>query len=88
MEQILQLFKIDLGISHDKRDSYFLKLLESCDKELAGKGVYIHRDRAEDMILLSDYAAWVYRNRAEDTGISRNLKQRIINRQMKRRARS
>lgn len=65
-----------------------MKLLESCNKELAGKGVYIHQDRAEDMILLSDYAAWVYRNRTEDIGLSRNLKQRILNRQMKGRARS
>ena len=34
MDEVLKLFKLDLGITHDKRDAYFYALLEAAVLEL------------------------------------------------------
>jgi len=86
MDTVLILLKIDLGITHNLRDEYFLTLLISCEQELAGKGIRLNLTDSQDQILLSDYAAWQYRKRTEDTPLSNNLKWRIRNRIVKGRA--
>lgn len=86
METVLQLFKIDLSINHDMRDELFRSLLISCQKELETKGIEIDLSKVEDQMLLSDYAAWIYRKRNEDVGLSKNLDWRIKNRIIKGRA--
>lgn len=86
MEQILILFKIDLGISHTLRDDFFTKLLAAAKLEIEGKGINIDLLDVEDQMLLSDYAAWKYRKRQEDTGLPRNIQLRIRNRVVKERA--
>lgn len=86
MEQILELLKSDLGISHSKRDNYLKKLIENSKYELEAKGIKLDMENVEDMILISDYTAWVYRKRAEDIGMSQNLTFRIRNRVVKARA--
>lgn len=89
MEILLKLLKIDLGITHDKRDTYFNTLIEASIKELALKGINIDRDTAEadEQMLIVDYAAWIYRKRQEDIPISANLQWRIRNRKIKNRCR-
>ena len=57
-EQILDLLKIDLGITHNKRDTYFIKLIETVVAELARKGIDINYSSIEDMMFVSDYSAW------------------------------
>jgi hypothetical protein len=80
MEQILILLKIDLGISHNLRDAFFIQLLKSSILELEKKGVKINFNSADDQMLLSDYAAWTYRKRQEDIPLAQNIQQRIRNR--------
>ena len=82
---VLKLLKLDLGITSNARDEYFNNLLESCKKDLEGKGIVLE-ENADDMQLLSDYSAWAYRKRQEDVPISNNLKHRIRNRIVKVRA--
>lgn len=86
MEVILKLLKIDLGITHDKRDSYFLALLSAAKAELEKKGFLIDMSQVDDQILLSDYAAWVYRKRQENIPLSKNLQYRIRTRMIQARA--
>lgn len=87
MEQILTLFKIDLGITHTLRDEFFTALLKACKTEIEAKGITLDlTNSVEDQMLLSDYAAWKYRKRQEDIGLSRNLDFRIKNRIVKERA--
>ncbi|MFW5670158.1 MAG: hypothetical protein ACOCM4_13135 [Acetivibrio ethanolgignens] len=86
MEQILELLKSDLGISHSKRDNYLKKLIENSKYELEAKGIKLDTENVEDMILISDYTAWTYRKRTEDIGMSQNLTFRIRNRVVKARA--
>lgn len=83
---ILQLLKIDLGITHDKRDSYFTSLIAASKSELEGRIGKTLTDSTEDQMLIADYAAWNYRKRAEDIPLSANLLHRIRNRQVKARA--
>lgn len=86
MENTLKLLKIDLGITHEKRDAYFNALLQGVLKELENKGILLDLEEAEDQMLLSDYAAWQYRKRQEDMPLARNLDWRIKNRIVKARA--
>ena len=86
MDEVLKLLKLDLGISHDKRDSYFIALLESAQMELSRKGIVLNLTQADDMMLLSDYAAWLYRKRQEDVPMSNHLNWRLMNRKVRVRA--
>lgn len=86
MDTVLSLLKMDLGITHTMRDTYFITLIKSVVKEIKQKGIILNLDNAEDQILLSDYAAWVYRKRQEDLPLAQNIQQRIRNRILKERA--
>ncbi|MEG0854413.1 MAG: hypothetical protein RSF82_11100 [Angelakisella sp.] len=86
MNTVLNMLKIDLGINHTMRDEYFTELLNSCQAELISKGVTLDLAKPEDIMLLSDYAAWVYRKRTEDVPMAQNLTCRIRNRKVKGRA--
>lgn len=76
----LQLLKLDLGITHNLRDTYFTNILKTSEKELSKMGIDLSKSSVEDMQLIVDYAVWNYRKRQEDVGLSRNLKFRIHNR--------
>ena len=86
MDEVLKLLKLDLGITHDKRDTYFTALLNSAVLELERKGIALSLAEADDKMLLSDYAAWLYRKRQEDVPLARNLKLRLMNRKVRARA--
>lgn len=83
METVLKMLKIDLGLNHNLRDEYFTKLIEGSMEDLARKGVVLNLEKVEDIMLLSDYCAWVYRKRTEDVPVARNLVARIRQRQMR-----
>ena len=83
MDIVLQMLKIDLGINHTLRDEYFKKMIEANFKELSSRGVKLDLEKSEDIMLLSDYCAFVYRKRMEDVPMSRNLALRISNKKIK-----
>jgi hypothetical protein len=80
METILNLFKIDLGVTHSLRDAYFISLIKSTVAEIERRGITLNLNSAEDQILVSDYAAWTYRKRQEDTPLANNIQHRLRNR--------
>ena len=86
MDEVLKLLKLDLGITHDKRDAYFNALLNSAALELERKGIALSLAEADDQMLLSDYAAWLYRKRQDDVPLAKNLKLRLMNRKVRARA--
>lgn len=81
---MLQLLKLDLGITHNLRDAYFSECLTSAQEELSIMGVDVFPTNAGDQLLIVDYAAWTYRKRQEDIPLSKNLKFRINNRLIKK----
>jgi len=86
LDEVLKLLKLDLGITHDKRDAYFNALLNSAVLELERKGIVLSLAEADDQMLLSDYAAWLYRKRQDDVPLAKNLKLRLMNRKVRARA--
>ena len=86
MTTALELFKLDLGIQHSKRDIYFLRILKAAENELKGKGIKIDIEKNEDVLLVVDLALWKYRKRTEDAPLSQNIRQRIRDRIVKERA--
>lgn len=82
-ESTLELFKLDIGITNTKRDPYYNALLVSANKELSEKGIKLDFELTEDIMLLSDYAAWRYKKRNEDVPLANNLRARIQNRKIK-----
>ena len=80
IDTLLQLLKIDLGITHSLRDEYFMTLLQSSKKEIERKGVTLEMNHMDDQMLVVDYAAWVYRNRQNNLPLAPHLRFRIHNR--------
>jgi hypothetical protein len=87
METVLNLLKIDLGITHSLRDSYFIKLIQGTMKEIERRGITIDLNAIDDQMLIADYAAYMYRNRSEDKPLAMNIQHRIRNRIIEERIR-
>jgi hypothetical protein len=85
METLLNLLKIDLGITHNLRDAFFTKLLEGTLKEIQRRGITPNLNSADDQMLICDYAAWAYRKRSEDVPLASNIQHRLRNRIIKER---
>ena len=85
MDTLLNLLKIDLGITHNVRDAFFTKLIQGTMKEIERRGITYDENSPDDQMLIVDYAAWVYRKRAEDTPLAANIQQRLRNRIIKER---
>ena len=86
METALSLLKIDLGITHNLRDEYFNKLLDGCKSEIEDRGITLDLNISEDLMLLTDYSAWRYRNRTDDKPIPKNVEWRLMTLKTKVRA--
>jgi hypothetical protein len=80
MNTILNLLKIDLGITHNVRDAFFIQLIKGSIKEIERRGITLDDDRADDQMLIVDYAAWSYRKRQEDIPLANNIQHRLRNR--------
>lgn len=85
-DTVLEMLKIDLGISHKARDVYLNNVIQGCAEELKDKGIILDLNNADDVMLLSDYSAWRYRKRTEDVPLAKNLDLRINNARTKERA--
>lgn len=79
METVFILFKIDLSITHKKKDEYLKAYLLAQQSDIENKGIQLDLTQVEDQILLSDYASWNYRKRTEDVSLPKNLHMRIRN---------
>ena len=85
MQTILQLLKIDLGITHTLRDSFFIQLIKGTIKEIERRGITLDITMADDQMLVVDYAAWTYRKRIEGAPLATNIQHRLRNRIVKER---
>jgi hypothetical protein len=85
MNTLLNLLKLDLGITHNLRDSFFIQLLNATIKEIGRRGITIDKNSADDQMLVVDYASWTYRKRQEDVPLANNIQHRLRNRIIKER---
>ena len=63
---MLQMLKIDLGITTDAYDARLTAYLEAAQKEIEREGATLDYNSTEDLQLIVMYAAWIWRKR--DTG--------------------
>lgn len=84
MDTMLELLKIDLGITHNKRDTYFTALIKAAKAELERKGCEIDEAAVDDQMLVVDYAAWQYRKRIDGGSVPNNIILRIRNRKLRK----
>lgn len=85
-EKVLPLFKMDLGITSVKKDEYFTSFILSAESQLNEKGIVLDENKTSDIMLLCDFSSWLYRSRKGTDEMPKNLKLRIRNRIIKRRA--
>lgn len=82
---MLNLLKLDMGITHNLRDAFFMKLLDGTMQEIKRRGITLDLKSADDQMLVVDYASWMYRKRQDDVPLASNIQHRIRNRIIKER---
>lgn len=82
MEQLelLDMLKVDLGITTFAYDTRLLKYLESAQTEITREGILLDLEKLGDMQLVVMYAAWMWRRRADGGGMPRMLRYQLNNR--------
>jgi hypothetical protein len=85
MDTMLNLLKLDMGITHNLRDAFFMKLLDGTMQEIKRRGITLDLKSADDQMLVVDYASWMYRKRQDDVPLASNIQHRIRNRIIKER---
>lgn len=80
MEQMLEMLKIDLGITTTAYDSRLTKYLESAQTEITREGVSLNMDTVGDVSLVVMYAAWLWRRRDTGEGMPRMIRYALNNR--------
>ena len=83
---MLNLLKIDLGITVTAYDERLEALLETARQMIAREGITL-TDSAEDTQLVVSYAAWLWRRRDSGAGMPRMLRYLINNRLFSEKAR-
>lgn len=85
MDTVLNLLKIDLGITHSLRDAYLIPLIKGSITEIEKRGITLDLNNTGDQMLISDYSAWTYRKRLEDAPLANNIQTRLRNRMIEER---
>lgn len=81
-EDLLEILKMDLGISSSALDGYLSLLIRVASRYISKEGITLN-DSEEDGMLVEMYAAWLYRKRREgNVPMPRMLRWNINNRLM------
>ena len=81
-EALLEMLKVDLGISTQAYDERLLQYLKTAAAELRREGVTL-TDSVDDGHLQIMYAAWMWRKRDTGEGLPRMIRWQINNRVFK-----
>ena len=80
-ETMLQMLKIDLGITTNLYDERLQQYLQTARAEIEREGVSLSpSDSVPDANLIVQYAAWMWRKRDTGEGIPRMIRWQINNR--------
>lgn len=79
-EDKIDMLKVDLGITATKYDERLMQYIVSAESEITREGVTLNADSVNDSCLVVMYAAWMWRNRDEMTGMPRMLRYALNNR--------
>lgn len=85
MDEILQLFKLNIGISSCAKDELYETRIKAVIAELARQKIKIDEYAADDQMLVADYAAWEHRKLDTGEEMPKNLERRILRRKTRAR---
>lgn len=77
---MLEMLKIDLGISTTAYDSRLTQYLASAKEYITAEGVTLDSEMVSDMNLVVMYAAWLWRKRDTTEAMPRMLRWNLNNR--------
>lgn len=85
---LLLLFKADIGVMNDRRNPYFLTILNSAMGFISNLGINLNGDDDEDRMLVVIYAAYLKERREKGPAampdyLSRALKNRLAQEKMR-----
>ena len=78
--ELLEMLKVDLGITTTAYDDRLTMYLENAKKEITREGISLNMSAVGDMQLVVMYAAWTWRKRATGDGMPRMLRYALNNR--------
>lgn len=71
---MLNMLKVDLGISGEGYDDRLGQYIESAKKNISIEGITLDADSVPDCNLVIQYAAWLWRKRINGEGMPRMLR--------------
>lgn len=78
---LLELTKARLEIRNDIRDEFLAALNEVAQKEITREGITLDTTDIDDLDLVADYTAYLYKKRnSDDPAMPRSLRYRLNNR--------
>ena len=78
--ELVALMKLDLGISHRKKDALLWECLKASAAELSAMGIELDLDDYADRLLLRLYAEYSYEHPDSSPAMPRSLRLRLNNR--------
>ncbi len=78
--ELLEMLKVDLGITTTAYDDRLTMYLENAQTEITREGISLNMSAVGDMQLVVMYAAWTWRKRATGDGMPRMLRYALNNR--------
>lgn len=78
--ELLEMLKVDLGITTTAYDDRLTMYLENAKTEITREGISLNMSAVGDMQLVVMYAAWTWRKRATGDGMPRMLRYALNNR--------
>lgn len=78
--ELLEMLKVDLGITTAAYDDRLTAYLENAQTEITREGISLNMSAVGDMQLVVMYAAWTWRKRATGDGMPRMLRYALNNR--------
>lgn len=77
---MLEMLKIDLGITTKAYDERLQKYITSAQAQIAREGITLSLESVDDMQLVVMYAAWMWRRRDTMEGMPRMVRYALNNR--------
>lgn len=77
---MLEMLKVDLGISTTAYDTRLLQYLTSAQDYIEREGITLNGEKVSDMNLVIMYAAWLWRKRDTAEAMPRMLRWNLNNR--------
>ncbi len=80
IDTILEMLKVELGVSTDAYDETFTMIIEYAVDEIQREGIELDLSAVSDETLVSMYAAWLWRKRETGEGMPRMVRYALNNR--------